>query len=192
MNNIKQRITNLSLTAHIILAIVTFIVFRVANMILDVSYARSQFPVPFQVGQTAFQGELIKSYYQTMIDAGTLSIYWQTQLIDYGFIMSLFAVGLVLPLLLRRAVRPNSRPFHIISWAATLIPLGALFDATENLISFAMLAQPLTFPNWIAPIYSTFAVLKFAAIGTGYLCVAIGLIWALLAQGWQQFSVRIA
>ncbi|MGB1250757.1 MAG: hypothetical protein ACPG8W_09115, partial [Candidatus Promineifilaceae bacterium] len=127
-------------------------------------------------GQTAFDGALIKSYYRVMIEAQTLDIYWQTQFIDFAFIVCFFAFGLLMPLLVRRLYRPKTTPYRITTWAAMLIPLGTIFDSLENLVSFAMLSQPLTFPNWIAPIYSTFAVLKFAAIGAGYVCVLVGLI----------------
>lgn len=181
MNSLKQRISNLPVSAHIILTLVTFGAFRLTNVYLDVLYARSQFPVSYPIGQTAFRGELIKSYYQVMLDAGTLPIYWQTQLFDYVFIATMFTFGLVMPLLVRRLYRPTSFPYRITTLAATLIPLGALCDAIENGWSFLMLAQPLTFPDWIAPVYSTFAVLKFGAVGAGYVCVLVGLIVAAVA-----------
>ena len=37
--------------------------------------------------------------------------------------------------------------------AAVIIPLGAVFDALENLVSFVMLSQPTSFPNWLALVY---------------------------------------
>ena len=181
MNSIKQKINSLSLFPHIVLAVVTFAAFRVANIVLDASYARSNFPVPYFEGQTAFDGNLIKSYYQVMIDAGTLNVYWQTQLIDYAFIASLFLFGMVLPLLVRRLYQPQTIPYQIATFVATLIPLGAIFDAIENLVSFVMLAQPQTFPNWIALIYSSLASLKFASIGLGYMLLFATVIWFVLA-----------
>ena len=39
--------------------------------------------------------------------------------------------------------------------------VGALADAVENLISFAMLADPQGFADWIALPYSAFAVLHY-------------------------------
>lgn len=176
MNTLKQTISRLNIFAHIALTAVAFAAFRISNIVLDAFYARSQFPVPYQEGQTAFDGQLIKSYYQTMIDAGTLNIYWQTQFIDFAFMASLFAFGMIMPLLIRRMYRPKTIPYKMATLAATLIPLGTIFDAIENLWSFAMLSQPLTFPDWIAPIYSSFAVAKFAAIGSGYMLVFASII----------------
>lgn len=175
MNTLRTRINNLNAKTHAILAVVAFAMFRLTNIALDAMYARSQFPVSYQVGQTAFDGELIKSYYQHMIDAGTLNIYWQTQLFDYVFMLTMATMGTVIPLFIRRLYKEGSWSYRLATVASFAIPFGALCDAFENLVSFAMLAQPLSFANWLAPIYSSFAVVKFASIGTGYICVAASL-----------------
>ena len=115
-------------------------------------------------GQTRFSGETVKGYYATMQEAGTLDVYWQTQLIDFGFIAAIFSMGLFFCTLLSRLGREGS-------WARTLGLLaglsamaGACCDALENLVSFVMLSAPQDFPNWIALPYSGFAALKFGLI----------------------------
>lgn len=186
MNSLKTRITNLTTITHVLLTLVAFGAFRATNIVLDQMYARSQFPVPYQEGQTEFSGELIKSYYQVMIDAGTLNIYWQTQLFDYLFMAAMFLWGITMPLLVRRLYTKGSWPYRLASFAALSIPFGAAMDAVENLISFVMLAQPLTFPDWLAPIYSSFAAAKFAGIGSGYIAVFVSLILFAIGFLWSK------
>ena len=190
MNIIKQKISSLSLLPHLILTAVSFAAYRISNIILDASYARSKFPVPFFEGQTAFDGDLIKSYYQFMIDAGTLNIYWQTQLIDFIFIASFFLFGMIMPLLVRRLYKVRTIPYRIATLVATLIPLGTIFDVLENLVSFVMLAQPLTFPNWIAIIYSSLATLKFASIGLGFMLLLASVVWFVVATIINHFRTK--
>ncbi len=176
MSTLKTRIAALPLVQHIIFAGLAFGLFRAANIYLDALYAASKFPVPYNVGQTAFSGEKIKAWYQVMANAGTLPIYWQTQLFDFVFILTMATMGLAVPLLIRRLFTVDSLPYKLTTWAATLIPLGALLDVIENLISFVMLAQPATFANWIALVYSSAASLKFLFIASGYIAVFTALI----------------
>ena len=83
IQNLTQRLAEITaripLWLHAILVIVAFGLYMGTNTILDASYAASQFPVPFYVGQTAFDGEQIKAWYAVMIEKETLGIYWRTQ-----------------------------------------------------------------------------------------------------------------
>ncbi len=181
MSALKTRIASLSLPVHIVLGVLSFGIFRVTNIVLDGFYARSQFPVPYFEGQTAFDGAQIKAWYAVMQDAGTFNTYVQTQLFDYLFMLTMATMGLIVPLLVRRAYKVDSLAFRITTFASTLIPLGALMDAFENLVSFVMLAMPQTFPNWIALVYSSFASIKFGLIGAGYICVFAGIVIGVIA-----------
>lgn len=182
---LQQQITRLPLIVHATVAFGAFMLLGFSNSVLDASYAESLFPVPYAVGQTTFDGELLKSYYQFMIDQDTLGIYWRTQFIDFGFIASMFIVGLLIPTLLRRIALLSSWGYSILTVAGILIPLGAIIDTIENLNSFIMLAQPQTFANWLALPYSTFAVIKFGCIGLGMLAMVLGLAVAILERGWR-------
>lgn len=186
LTSLHQQISRLPLLVHALAAISAFILLGFVNTMLDASYAESLFPAPYAVGQTTFDGELLKSYYQFMIDKNTLGIYWRTQFIDFGFIASMFIVGLLIPTLLRRIALPASWGYSILTWAGILIPLGAIFDTVENLNSFILLAQPQTFPNWLALPYSTFAAIKFGCIGLGLIAMLIGLLIALFERGWRR------
>jgi hypothetical protein len=167
---------------HGLLAILAYALTRVTNIILDKSYAASQYPVPYYVGQTAFRGEVLKSYYAHMLEAQTLDIYWSTQFIDFGFIATIFIAGFTVSFYLARLNKHVPILYKLSLAAALLIPLGAIFDAIENIISFVMLMQPSSFPNWIAFIYSSVAVLKFAAIIIGYVLWAICLMGFLIVK----------
>jgi len=138
---------------------------------LDKSYTASNHPVDYVTGQTSFTGETIKGYYAHMQEAGTLDVYWTTQLIDFGFIVSLFFLGAFVGSLLARLSLQGSWGHRLGVLAAMLVMSGATFDVVENLISFVMLNDPLNFANWIAVPYSGFAVMKFASIALGMFAI---------------------
>ncbi len=175
-------LVRLPLYAHGILAVLAFVLTRVTNIILDTSYAASQYPVPFFVGQTAFSGEKLKAYFAYMLERDTLGIYWRTQFIDFSFIAATFIVGLIISLFLARLHLKSSWLYKLSLMAVVIVPLGAVFDALENLVSFVMLSQPTSFPNWLALVYSSFAVLKFASIAIGYSLWFISLVGFLVTK----------
>jgi hypothetical protein len=192
LDRLLQRVTRMPIWAHGLAALLTIMLVVLSNTVLDASYAASQFPVPFAQGQTTFDGELLKSYYRHMIDRGTLGVYWQTQFIDFGFIASVFLTGLILPSWLRRFARPATWASKVLSGSTVLICLGAIFDAIENLISFVMLMQPQTFPNWLVYPYSTMAVAKFACVTIGMVMLTFGLlllIAQLLTRLWRKQGI---
>lgn len=166
----------LPLPVHVGGLLISFGWFQWIKGRLDASYAASNHPVDYATGQTAFDGPTIKGYYQTMIDAGTLDIYWQTQLIDFGFILGLFLMGLFAGTLIARFAKAGGWARRVALIAGGSIMFGALCDAIENLISFVMLSNPTDFADWIALPYSTFAVVKFICIAAGM----FGLIGAVL------------
>jgi len=165
---LKKVETKLPIWLHGALVLASFALVGASNTVLDASYAASRYPVPYAVGQTAFSGEKLRAYYSYMLEQGTLNIYWQTQFIDFAFIAAMFIAGLVVSLFLARLHKKGSALYKMSLAAAIIVPLGALFDVAENFVSFVMLSQPLAFPNWLALVYSGFAVLKFSAIGLGY------------------------
>lgn len=142
---------------------------------LDASYAASGHPVSYAEGQTSFSAEKIRGWYQVMTDAGTLDVYWRTQIIDYGFMAALFLLGLFGGLLVARLWRQGSIASWLALFGALAVPLGTVFDALENGVSFIMLADPAWFPSWLAVPYSGFAVVKFACILAGMLSIILSL-----------------
>ena len=70
-----------------LMALIGLVVARLVQALwLDPSYVASQYPVPFYVGQMTFDAVELKSYYQVMLDKGTMPVYWLTQCIDFVFI----------------------------------------------------------------------------------------------------------
>lgn len=181
-NNPLARITTLPVLQHGAAAIASLGFFQWIKGRLDASYAASQHPVDYATGQTTFSGPLIKEYYATMQQAGTLDRYVTTQLIDFGFIVGMACIALFVCTLIARISRAGSMGRRIGLWAGVSILLGATCDAIENGISFIMLANPTGFADWLAIPYSGFASVKFALIALGMLLVLISLAAALLGR----------
>jgi len=78
MFRLFNHVMSLPPVAHIVCAVAAFMGFQWAKGLLDASYAASGHPVDYVTGQTSFSGEIIKGYYATMQDAGSLDVYWQT------------------------------------------------------------------------------------------------------------------
>ena len=102
LTKFMKKIISLPVLAHIALAVITMSWFQWAKGKLDASYAASLHPVDYLTGQTRFSGEMIKGYYATMSDAGTLKVYVTTQLIDFGFILGFLGIGLFVCTLIAR------------------------------------------------------------------------------------------
>ncbi|TVS04222.1 MAG: hypothetical protein EA407_04670 [Rhodobacteraceae bacterium] len=121
-------------------------------------------PVDYATGQLAFDAATIEGYYAVMIEAGTLDIYWRTQMIDFGFIASMIMLSLLLGTFLARLGGPESWGWRLGMGAAVLGVAGASMDVIENLLSFVMLANPQDIPQGLAFIYSSFAAAKFGLL----------------------------
>ena len=164
-----------------LLAVVGLISARLVQVFwLDPAYVQSQFPVPFYIGQTTFNAIELKSYYQVMLDKGTLSLYWQTQWIDFVFIVCTYWAFFALTQSIHHSIKraqPRARSWQAVARAACYIaPIAAVADMLENLISFIMLLQPKGFWDiWVYP-YSSFAVVKFCIFALTYLWTAINLL----------------
>ncbi|MDP5334225.1 MAG: hypothetical protein NWR54_04480 [Paracoccaceae bacterium] len=174
------------LVVHLAASALAFVGFQWVKARLDASYAASSHPVDYATGQLAFDAQIIEGYYAHMRDAGTLPIYWQTQFIDFGFIVSVMAVAVFFGLL---AARLGGKINRAGGWgwrlglaAAILGVAGASFDALENLLSFAMLARPEAIPQFLALAYSSAAAVKFALLTAAMACLVLSLIAGLAGR----------
>jgi hypothetical protein len=148
---------------------------------LDPAYAASGFPVPFYVGQTTFNAAELKSYYQVMLDLGTMHLYHRTQLIDCIFILCTYAAFFLLTQSiyhsLKKLAPTAKRSLKLAVWMCFIAPLAALADAAENAVSFIMLLNPTEFfDGW---------VLKFALFVLTYLwgaAMALGIFMLAVVQ----------
>ncbi len=155
-----------------------------ATQILNASYQASLFPVPYYVGQLAFDAAQLKSYYSVMLQQGSLDIYVQTQIIDFVFILSTLLLHGVVTLLLARLQPQASRLRRAAFWLVLVAPLAPVFDSLENLVSFVMLANPLEFSAALALIYSGFAAAKFAVFVVTYLGAVLFLVTGIGGHAW--------
>lgn len=176
----------LPLILHGVLALGSFGVQRLALKTVNASYVRSGHPVSFAQGQTSFDAGAIKGWYAAMEARGTMDVYVQTQLIDFGFIASMVLFGVLMGTFVARIAWQKGIARWLGLAAAVLVPLGAGFDVIENLISFVMLADSQGFADWIALPYSGFAVAKFAAIGAGYVALVASVVINLPERLWRR------
>ncbi|WP_146188691.1 hypothetical protein [Pseudoprimorskyibacter insulae] len=175
-------LTKLPLLAHAAATVAAFVAFNQIKARLDALYAASRHPVDYATGQTTFDAGKIKSYYAQMQDFGTLDIYAATQRFDFLFILSMAAFGGCLATLVARASRPGTIGRNLGLAAGISLLTGCVMDVLENLISFALLANPQGFADWLALPYSAFAALKFAAITLAMGMVLASAVFAVVAR----------
>lgn len=142
---------------------------------VEISFASTKYPVSLFEGQLAFHASEIKNHYMVLQDQGTFSRFVQTQMIDFAWIIGLMLTLFFSHVLIARAQPKNSKWRMFALYLAVIAPAIAASDAIENFISFAMLADPQNFPDWLAPLYSGFAAIKWswAAIGTTLIIIQI-------------------
>ena len=173
------RTSKLSTKQHIAATVAAFFALGVANTIINALYAASKFPVPFAKGQTSFSGSQVKKWYAVMSAEGTLDIYFSTQLFDFVFMVAMASFGLLAGSLIVRlsegegVLRKITRGFGRFTRVA--LPVGAGFDAVENVFSFIMLSRPESFSDFWAVLQSSFAVAKFILQVPGIIVFVISL-----------------
>lgn len=187
--NVFDRVFSLPLVAHAAFAGATVAGFQWIKGRLDASYAASGHPVDYVTGQTTFSGQTLKGYYAHMQDAGTLDVYRTTQIIDYGFIVTMACMAIFVCTLVARLGRENSWARRLGVLAGGAVLLGAVCDAIENGWSFVMLANPTGFADWLALPYSGFASVKFALITIGLALLCTSLLAGLLGRVLQRPKV---
>lgn len=182
---IARRIISQPLALHLGAAALAFAAFQWVKGRLDASYAASMHPVDYATGQLAFDARLIEGYYAHMAEAGTLGVYWQTQLIDFGIIAAMMAVALMFGTLAARLGGQGSWGWRLGLAAAGLGIAGASFDVLENLLSFAMLARPEAIPQALALAYSSAAAAKFALLTAAMAALTASLLTGATARLWR-------
>lgn len=150
-----------------------------ATKILNTAYAASGFPVAYWKAQLSFDHEKLKGWYGFLQGNQTLDLYIHTQSIDFIFIASVLILHTAALLALSRASPAKTKARHALVWAALLSTIAPLADATENGISFMMLANPTGFEPFLAIAYSSVAAVKFGMFAFAYVAAAIGLVAAL-------------
>lgn len=176
------RLIALPVTVHAGLMLAAFAAFQAVKARLDASYAASGHPVNYATGQLAFDAEVIAGYYAAMQAGGTLDIYRQTQMIDFGFIASMMVLGALLGTLVARLGPDRSLGRRLGMAAAGLTLAGAGFDVAENLLSFALLRDPANLPQGLALAYSSAAAAKFALLTLAMLAVVASIVAGSVAR----------
>lgn len=178
----EQLITRFSTLQWWGIALITFIICRLAQVWLDGLYVQSQFPVSFFVGQTTFDAAELKSYYAVLLEKNTLAKYLWVQIADYAFMLTVFVSFFALMAAVYRSL-PQIRWLKMIAWTMVFIaPMAAVFDGLENAVSFLFIANPQNFSDWLVYPYSTFAVIKFVIFVISYLWIISGIAISLVNQ----------
>lgn len=180
------RLMNLPVWLHGGLTLAAFAAFQGVKAKLDQSYAASGHPVDYATGQLAFDASKIEGYYAVMQDKGTLSVYWTTQFIDFGFIAAVMVFGLLIGTLVARLGPVASWGRRLGMTAAMLAVAGACFDAMENLASFVMLGEPASISQPLAILYSSLAAVKFAALTAAMIALLVSLVFS----AWTRMTAR--
>ena len=149
-----------------------------ATRTLNAAYAASGFPVPYWEAQLSFSHLKLKGWYQSLIDQGKLDLYFQAQYVDFLFIASVILLHVAVLVVVSRMLPESSKSRRLILWAALLSSLAPILDALENLVSFVMLAEPLSFEPVLAIAYSSLAAGKFAMFTVAYIAALLGVSWA--------------
>lgn len=163
-----------------------------STQVLNAAYAASGFPVPYWEAQLSFDHLKLKGWYQALIDKQTMDLYLHTQVVDFLFMASVLVLHMSVLVLVSRMQPVSSKARSAMLWAALLSALAPIFDALENLVSFAMLAQPLSFEPTLALVYSLLAAAKFAMFTFAYAAALVGVLWALclrLALALRQWNM---
>lgn len=168
-----RRIMNWPFWLHGAGVVAAFTAFHMIKSVLDASYEASNHPVDYATGQLAFDAATIEAYYAIMIEAGTLDIYWRTQMIDFGFITAIMLLSVLLGTFLARLGGQGSYGARLGLGGAVLGVSGAVMDALENVTSFIMLSDPQNIAQAVALIYSGFAAGKFILLTLAMLAMIL-------------------
>lgn len=171
-----KRTLSLRLRVVVLATVASGLLQTAVQAVLNGFYERSGYPVPYYVGQTSFDSSKLEGWYSSMDAAGTLGIYWQTQFVDFGFIVATALLHFWLLVLVARLLRGAWRTVAL--WFVFVGLSAPAFDALENLMSFIALANPTEIGPVVATVYSSFAVLKFVGFFAVYLWVPVALIAA--------------
>lgn len=185
-----KKLLTMNVNLHVGASAAAFGLFQIIKARLDASYAASNHPVDYATGQLAFDAATIEGYYAVMIEAGTLDIYWRTQMIDFGFIASIMLLSVLLGSLLTRIGGVGSWGYRAGIAGAVLGVSGAMMDITENLLSFAMLARPEQISQFVALAYSSAAAAKFALLTLAMLAMLLALFLGLGKRLWGVIPQR--
>jgi hypothetical protein len=132
--------------------------------------------------QLSFDHLKLKGWYRALIESDGVDLYLHAQYVDFLFIASVLVLHLPVLVLVSRMLPAASNARSVMVWAALLSSLAPVLDALENLVSFVMLAEPLSFEPTLALIYSTLAAGKFVMFTFAYVAVPVGIIWALYSR----------
>ena len=141
------------------IALVSFPLMMVGAMLAVILLQMSGYAGSVEDTQLGFNADIIKTYFSTM-DSGSMGLFIMGNAADYLFILfyGIFFYSTA------RLISWNYRdglPRRVGVSLAWVGVIAALLDGIENVLLFAMTADPAGFPSWLAIVHSSFATAKF-------------------------------
>lgn len=153
------------------LLILSIVMLIIIYPIMGYFFLMSGNPGNVMESQLSFSAAYMRDYYDNIEN---IELYRIGETIDYGFMVSYGLLIISLALIIARKFDEGN--FWRNS-GYSLVPLGilaALLDAVENAFILAMLTDPSGFPDILAIMHSTFALIK-------WIILFLSIIWAVLA-----------
>jgi hypothetical protein len=122
---------------------------------------QSGYPGTLNDTQLGFSAEIIKAYFAMMKPEG-MTLFILGNLLDYLFIIAYGCFFYCSVRYLSWNYQQGSLHLKASKMIAWIGIVSAICDAIENVFLFSMIANPVSFPGWLALAHSTFALLKFS------------------------------
>lgn len=149
------------------------IIFNVltANELINSRYPDSSLTGPFPAWWFTFNAIELKSHYTLLIETETLSTFINVQYLDFGLMIFTGAFLFLIAVFIGRLHKNSSFWRRLGFTAAILMVLSSVMDFFENIVLLIMLSMPLTFPDWMAIVYSSLATLKVIFVSVGFIII---------------------
>jgi hypothetical protein len=136
-----------------------------AQVWLQATFASVRHPASLATANTTGDPAVVRGWYATLVEQGTLSRMVATELVDLAWIAALAAVLVLGTTLAARGVRRRSPQLSgMLARAAPWTALAPGLDLLENALSLVMLSNPHGFPDALAPAHAAVSWAKLAAV----------------------------
>ena len=136
-----------------------------AQVWLQATFATVGHPVSLGAANTTADPAVVRGWYATLAEQGTLDRMVATELVDLAWIAALAAV-LVIGTMLAAHLLRDRRPqlAGVLRRAAPWTALAPALDLVENALSLTMLADPTDFPDGLAIAHAAASWAKLVAV----------------------------
>lgn len=135
------------------------------QVLLQATFATVRHPVALGIANTTSNADTLRAWYQVLRAQGTLDRMVATELVDLIWVTGAAACVVLLALLAARLLeRRNPDAARLLRRIAPWTALAPGLDVVENVLSLAMLAEPVAFPAALAAAHAAVSSVKLAAM----------------------------